>query len=86
MGRAPVDSVGACACSRTLCTAKAEGAADAAGTPPKTRCTLIVLPKYGQKCGLPTPINDRIIEIVGKQQAGELPLAKDNIRLFDDLL
>ena len=45
-----------------------------------------VVCKWGQKCGVPTPINDRILEIVGKQQAGKLPLAKENIRLFDDLL
>lgn len=45
-----------------------------------------VVCKWGKKCGVPTPINDRIVEIVSKQQAGELPLAKENIRLFDDLL
>ncbi len=45
-----------------------------------------VVCKWGQKCGVPTPINDRIVEIVGKQQAGQMPLAKENIRLFDDLL
>lgn len=45
-----------------------------------------VVCQWGQKCGVPTPINDRIVEIVKKQQAGELPLAKENIRLFHDLL
>lgn len=45
-----------------------------------------VVCQWGRKCGVPTPINDRIVEIVKKQQAGELPLAKENIRLFDDLL
>ncbi len=45
-----------------------------------------VVCKWGKKCGVPTPINDRIVEIVGRQQAGEMPLAKENIRLFDDLL
>lgn len=45
-----------------------------------------VVCKWGKKCGVPTPINDRIVEIVSKEQAGELPLAKENIHLFDDLL
>ena len=36
--------------------------------------------------GVPTPINDRIVEIVKKEQAGELPLEEKNIRFFDDLL
>ena len=45
-----------------------------------------VVCKWGKRCGVPTPINDRIVEIVKKQQAGELPLAKENIRLFNDLL
>lgn len=41
---------------------------------------------WGKKCGVPTPINDRIVEVIKKEQAGELPLAKENIHLFDDLL
>ena len=41
---------------------------------------------WGKKCGVPTPINDRIVEIIKKEQAGELPLAKENINLFDDLM
>ena len=45
-----------------------------------------VVCQWGRKCGIPTPINDRIVEIIKKEQAGELPLAKENIRLFDDLL
>ena len=45
-----------------------------------------VVCKWGKKCGVQTPINDRIVEIVKKEQAGELPLAKENIRVFDDLL
>ena len=45
-----------------------------------------VICQWGRKCGIPTPINDRIVEIIKKEQAGELPLAKENIRLFDDLL
>lgn len=41
---------------------------------------------WGRKCKVPTPINDRIVEIIKKEQAGELQLKYDNIHLFDDLL
>ena len=45
-----------------------------------------VVCEWGRKCGIPTPINDRIVEIIKKEQAGELKLDAANIRLFDDLL
>ncbi|MBQ8001120.1 MAG: 2-dehydropantoate 2-reductase [Ruminococcus sp.] len=41
---------------------------------------------WGDKCGIPTPINDRIVEVVKKIQSGELTANSSNIRLFDDLL
>lgn len=41
---------------------------------------------WGRKCGVPTPINDRIAQIIRREEAGELPLQKENIRLFDDLM
>lgn len=41
---------------------------------------------WGKKCGVKTPINDKIVEIIKKEQAGELPLSKDNIKLFSDLV
>ena len=41
---------------------------------------------YGRKLGVPTPINDKIVEIIKKEQAGELSLKAGNIRLFDQLL
>ena len=41
---------------------------------------------YGKKLGVPTLFNDRIVEIIRKQEAGVLKLDKANIRLFDDLL
>ena len=41
---------------------------------------------YGRKTGVPTPINDRIVEIIKKEQAGQLRCEAANIRLFDDLL
>ena len=45
-----------------------------------------VVCEWGRKKGVPTPINDRIVEIIKKEQAGELPLDYSNIKLFDDLL
>ena len=33
---------------------------------------------------VPTPVNDRIVEIVKKEQAGELPLAKSNLSFFKE--
>ena len=41
---------------------------------------------YGRQNGVPTPINDRIAEVIRKIQAGELQAEAANIRLFDDLL
>ncbi len=45
-----------------------------------------VVCEWGRKCGIPTPINDRIVEIIKKEQSGELKLEHSNIKLFDDLL
>ncbi|MBR4033500.1 MAG: 2-dehydropantoate 2-reductase [Clostridia bacterium] len=42
--------------------------------------------EWGRKCGVKTPINDRIVEIVKKCETGELKPEKANIKLFDDLL
>ena len=44
-----------------------------------------VVCEWGRKTGVPTPVNDRIVEIVKKEQAGELPLSKDNLKLFADV-
>ncbi|MBR6752494.1 MAG: 2-dehydropantoate 2-reductase [Clostridia bacterium] len=41
---------------------------------------------YGKKNNIPTPINDRIAEVIKKIQSGELEPKFENIRLFDDLL
>lgn len=38
------------------------------------------------KCGIPTPVNDRIVEVVKKEQSGELPLSGENLKLFADLI
>ncbi len=45
-----------------------------------------VVCEFGKKYGVATPINDRIVEIIKKIQAGELKASKDNFKLFDDVL
>ncbi len=45
-----------------------------------------VVCQWGRKYGIATPVNDRIVEVIKKQQAGELKLEYDNINLFVDLL
>ena len=42
--------------------------------------------EFGRKHNIPTPINDKIVEIIKKIQNGELKAEKANIRLFDDIL
>lgn len=45
-----------------------------------------VVCEFGRKHGVKTPINDRIVEIIKKIQAGELKAGKENYKLFKDLL
>ena len=45
-----------------------------------------VVCEWGRKCGVKTPINDRIVEIIKKCQSGEMKACAENIALFDDLL
>ncbi len=45
-----------------------------------------IVSQWGRKVNVPTPINDRIVEIVKKAQDGELKLQASNIGMFDDLL
>ena len=45
-----------------------------------------VVCEWGRKCRIATPINDKIVEIIKKVQAGELKPCVDNIKLFDDIL
>ena len=40
---------------------------------------------WGRRCGVPTPFNDRIAEIIRKEQAGALRWRPENMRLFDEL-
>lgn len=41
---------------------------------------------WGKKCGIKTPINNRIVEIVKKCERGEIKPQASNIKLFDDIL
>ena len=45
-----------------------------------------VVCEWGKKCGVPTPINSRIVEVIKKIQQGELRPEKKNIELFRDLM
>lgn len=42
--------------------------------------------EWGKKCGVKTPFNDRIVEIIKKCEKGELTPKADNIKLFNDLI
>ncbi len=44
-----------------------------------------VVCEWGRKCNVPTPINDRIVEVVKKIQNGELKAEAANIKFFEDL-
>ncbi len=45
-----------------------------------------VVCSWGKKYGVPTPINDKIVEIIKKIEAGELAPCAENIYLFDALI
>ena len=45
-----------------------------------------VVCEFGRKHGVPTPINDRIVEVIKKIQAGELEAIPENVELFNDLV
>lgn len=44
-----------------------------------------VVCEWGRKCNIKTPVNDRIVEVIKKEQSGELKLEHKNIELFKDL-
>ena len=41
---------------------------------------------WGDKCGVDTPVNDKIVEIIKSVQAGERKTGMENLRLFAELL
>ena len=45
-----------------------------------------VVCEWGKKYNVPTPINDRIVQVIKQLQSGQLDLKKENISLFKDLL
>ena len=45
-----------------------------------------VVCEWGRKCGVKTPFNDKIVEIIRKCESGELTPCAENIKLFDDLI
>ena len=45
-----------------------------------------VVCEWGRKVGIPTPINDRIVQVIKREQAGELPCEYRNIHLLKDLI
>ncbi|MBR2381761.1 MAG: 2-dehydropantoate 2-reductase [Clostridia bacterium] len=45
-----------------------------------------VVCEWGKKCGVKTPINDKIVEIIKKCESGELTPNAENIKLFDGLI
>ena len=45
-----------------------------------------VVCEWGRKCGVKTPFNDKIVEIIKKCEKGELTPCADNIKFFDELL
>ena len=44
-----------------------------------------IVSAYGKKVGIPTPFNDKVIEIVHKLDSGELTPSLDNVKYFDEL-
>ncbi len=45
-----------------------------------------VVCEWGKRYSIPTPINDRIVEVIKKEQSGELSYKYENIELFADLI
>ncbi len=45
-----------------------------------------VVCEWGKKCGVPTPVNDKIVELIKLEQAGKIKCVPSNIYYFNDLL
>ncbi|MGN1227072.1 MAG: ketopantoate reductase family protein [Christensenellales bacterium] len=41
--------------------------------------------EYGKRCNIPTPFNEKVVEIVHKLESKELTPCKENVNLFKDL-
>ena len=44
-----------------------------------------IVSHYGKQAGIPTPFNDKVIEVVHKLESGELTPSLDNVKYFDEL-
>lgn len=55
------------------------------GKPTEVRMINGYVCQTGDRLGIDTPFNDRVVEIVGKIEKGELPLSMDNLRYFASL-
>ena len=44
-----------------------------------------IISQYGKKASIPTPFNDKVIEIVHKLENGQLTPSLDNVKYFDEL-
>ena len=44
-----------------------------------------IVSDYGKKANIPTPFNDKVIEIVHKCESGQLSPALDNVKYFEEL-
>ena len=42
--------------------------------------------RRGRKNGVPTPVNDMIVNVIKKEEKGELPLSSENLELFNGLI
>ena len=41
---------------------------------------------WGRKAGIPTPVNDRIVELIHREESGDLAPKAENIELFNDIV
>lgn len=53
------------------------------GKPTEVRMINGYVCETGDKYGIDTPFNDKVVEIVTKIERGEQPLSMDNVKLFD---
>lgn len=45
-----------------------------------------VVCRWGERYGVATPVNERIVQTVLREQRGEIPWRRDNLRLFEEFL
>lgn len=45
-----------------------------------------VVREWGDRCSVPTPVNDRIVQVIKQIQNGTLTATEENLKLFTGLL